>query len=297
MRAATGKPTPRGSRTWIGLGLAWGHLSLLGWSLLAALNPDSNTTVAGMWMHIARWTAGLPVTIVAMLTAQTTGQPLTLPTWAWPLPALLGSAITWGISRIYRRTLSRRGAHAALAVFVSVSLISTVAVAHAADRERVAEELFFSMLETDTDPWTVPGSRAAARTLVRRYPETPWASEAWRLVAIEAEARGDTASAQRAWAAFRDCFGDADPGRALGSLRLAQLTSSEHATDIARAHYLDAYRTMSRIRSGVQGWIGTESARGLEDLARSNGQHATSLYWARERARSNVNDEHLTDEG
>lgn len=167
--------------------------------------------------------------------------------------------------------------------------VSGALSARTMSEEHSADRLFLRMVATDAPPWEDPGSRSAARTLVARHPESHWASEAWRVIAIDAEKRGDVPGAVAAWQALGECFSDtAAPGRALAALCVARLLEQSAPADVAATHYLRAHRSIGTGNEGVQAWIAPESARGLVRVSRREGLYATASYWEH---RSNLDTE------
>lgn len=217
-----------------------------------------------------------------------------IPVPAIPLPALTGWALALLCAALWRHrahTLARVG----LSTMALALCFSGVSSANAIAGERAAERLFLRMVATDAAPWNEPASRSAARTLVRRHPESRWASEAWRVVATDAELRGDLPEALDAWESFGACFGDtAIPGRALASLNVARILEKSAPADLAAMYYLRALRTLGRSNWSAQPWIAAECARGLERTSRREGLYATADYWAA-RARTNERHQWITE--
>jgi hypothetical protein len=273
------------------LGLAWGHLNLVGSGLLWSLAPAGSSAPAG-WLVMARWTLGLPLSLTTALTSLGHGMrewagPAQTPAWALPLPALIGCALAWGVTNLCSSTTRLRViARGACVAFCFVAFLAALGSARAFDRERVAEGLFLDAMATNAQPWLVPSSRAAARTLIRQYPRTQWASEAWRIIALDAEVSGRRDLAQAAWCEFRDCFADDAPGHALGSLRVAQFAEESLTPQAAYQHYLEARRSMAHAGPGVQGWMNADVTGGLARIAWDEGLYATAAYWARESTQS-----------
>lgn len=278
-RRRLGRPT----RLAIALGLIWGHLSLVSAGVFEM--PSSSLRGGGLWpLMLGRWTFGLPVTLADMLSSfiqrgHVVSEAAGSAAWALPLPALIGCALAWGVVRFCGLTRLRSVTHGMAVALCLGALLSGIGVAQAHDQERAAEELFLDAMATDDQPWLVPASRAAARTLIRRYPHTRWASEAWRIAAFDAETCGDLTFARMAWREFRDCFSDDAPGYAFGSLRLAQLAEEGSTPQVAYEHYLEARRCIARAGPEFQRWVFADATTALARIAWSQGLYATAAYW------------------
>lgn len=274
------------------IGIAWGHACLVATAWIASS--------AGVWagdpaalasLRALEWTFMLPLSASVAAVHRTTS-PLAMfvsdgmPVHALPLPALAGCVLALACAALWRQRTHALARVCLLAMALALCH-SGVSSAHAITTERAAERLFLRMVAADTAPWEEPASRSAARTLVLRHPGSRWASEAWRVVATDAELRGDLSEALAAWESFGACFGDtAMPGRALASLNVAQILERRTPADLAAAHYLRALQTLGRGNGSAQPWIAAASARGLERISRRAGLYATADYWAA-RARAN----------
>ncbi len=277
--------------------MAWGHAAL-GALVLAtsALEPGWGGWAGSRAIGLLAWSALLPASIGVAL-ATLTDDPLAavrgsgLPWYALPAPALVGAALLLGWATLARRgSLCRRVARAGLACAVLTAILSGVGVLGAAARERSAERLFLRMTSGDDPPWQVPAARATARELAGRYPETRWASEAWRVLALDAELRGAPADAARAWRGFERCFADYElPGRALAALGLARALDGRVPADELTARYLAARHGIARAGPDTQSWIALRAAVDLARLARQGSLYATASYWE---SRTTAPDEH-----
>lgn len=270
------------------LGIGWGHATLVG---LDAVSPlfavATRGGVSTPWpFAVLQWTLALPLTAAGAFVFGS-ADPLAelvaagLPPLAMALPAVVGwSVVTLGTRAARIRTL-RVPLLVALALITAAAGASLMAATTIVARERAAERLFLEMANTDEPPWSVAASRAAARVLVGDFAGTRWTSEGWRVIANDAEARGDPGAAARAWRAFGESFPDeAVPGRAVALLSLARAVDGRAPDDVAATHYLDARRTLARAGPHVQTWIAAEAAEALERLALRQGLHATANYWA-----------------
>jgi hypothetical protein len=231
------------------------------------------------------WTSLLPLSLTGVL-ALKSAEPLSavvhsgLPAHMLPAPALVGLALVTVSARLLQSQSLRRVTRLGLGLVIVVSSISTGALWATLSQERAAERLFLRMVATDAPPWEVPASRSAARTLVARYPRTRWASEAWRVLASDAEARGSWREAADGWQEFGRCFGDrAVPGHALASFNIARLLEGRAPDEVVNGHLLDARRALARAGPQVQTWIAEAAARELARLALQEGLHATAGYW------------------
>jgi hypothetical protein len=268
------------------LGILWGHASLAGLSVIEPLIAVPGGGIIDRWVLPAlAWTLLLPLSLTGAL-ALGSAEPLStvahsgLPAHLLPAPALVGLVLVTVATRLLHRSALRRLAQLGLGLAVVVSGVSAAVVWATLSQERAGERLFLRMVATDARPWEVPASRAAARTLVERYPRTRWASEAWRVLASDAESRGAWHEAADGWQEFGRCFGDqAVPGRALASFNVARLLEGRAPDEVVSAHYLDARRALARAGPEAQPWIAGQTARGLARLALQEGLYATSGYW------------------
>lgn len=267
-------------------GIAWGHATLITAAAMPALAhamPQPGHP-SGVWITVFEWTALLPLSVTVALAAGST-EPLAaisrgVPAYALPLPALAGCALATAVAWLARATQTRSAVLTLLTAFLATALFSAATATVSLVRERAAAELFGEAVSAATEPWRVASSRAAARTLVRRYPETTWASEAWRIIAIDAGVRGSQREEEAAWRGFRASFEPHESaGRALASLNLARLALGR-PDDVAFGHYLTARRAVNRSGPDVQQWIALRAASELERLALRKGLYATALYWA-----------------
>lgn len=268
-------------------GIAWGHAALVAATAIPAATPGIARIdhLSTAWLLAFEWTALLPLAITMAVVAGATGtlagvSEHGLPLYALPLPALTGSALVVFTARLIRTPQTRPTVLPLLAALVATALFSTGAVSVSLVREHAAAQLFLEAVSTGEDPWRVASSRAAARTLVRRYPETVWASEAWRIIAIDAEVRGSRHEEAQAWRGFLASFEPYESaGRAVAALNLGRLTDGE-PYDVAIGHYLSARHAVALSGPGVQRWIASQAARELERLALREGLYATAHYWA-----------------
>ena len=269
------------------LGLIWGHASLAGLAVIESLLAVPGGEAIDRWaLSALAWTLLLPLSVTAALANQS-AEPLSavvhagLPAHLLPVPAVVGLGLVTVSMRLLRRSAFRGLVQLGLGLAIVVSGVSADAVWAAVSHERAGERLFLRMVATDARPWEVPASRSMARTLVARYPRTRWASEAWRVLASDAEVRGAWREAADGWQEFGRCFGDdqAVPGRALASFNVARLLEGRAPGEIVSGHYLDARRALARAGPQTQPWIAGQAARGLARLALQEGLYATAGYW------------------
>ena len=284
-------------------GTAWGHASLAaaGWIAQVAA-PVMDTPAGSTSLRLLEWSVLLPLSLGAAATHATT-RPLAtllgegLPVPALVLPAVAGCAIALAGSYALRSSGGRRVVRTCLLTAVLISILSGASLSRALADDRAAERLFLRMVAADSAPWEEPTSRSAARTLVGRHPDSRWASEGWRVVATDAELRGEPAEAVEHWKAFGACFGEeAVPGRALAEFNVARLLEERAPADVAAAHYRQAFRTVGETGATSQLWIGVESSRALETLSRDQGLYAIANRWATH-ARMYESDRHEEDQG
>jgi hypothetical protein len=178
------------------LGLVWGHASLAGLTVIESLLSVPGGGAIDRWaLSALSWTLLLPLSVTGALALQS-AEPLRavahsgLPAHLLPVPALVGLALVTRLVRLVHRSAFRGVAQLGLGLAIVVSGVSAATVWSALSQERAGERLFLRMVATDARPWEVPASRSVARTLVTRYPRTRWASEAWRVLASDAEVRG-----------------------------------------------------------------------------------------------------------
>ncbi len=168
-----------------------------------------------------------------------------------------------------------------LTPFVALIVLAAATSAyHAKQDSSAADRLFARMVATDELPWNVRTSRIAARTLVESYPESRWASEAWRVIALDAESRCDTGTASAAWESFAGAFEDGQaPGAAFGHYNLGRLKESGGDARGAEGHFRTAIRVIGSHESGVQTWIAADSARSIARIKRRACQWAETNAW------------------
>jgi len=279
------------------LGIAWGHASLVALALAApALTQGWGGPAGRLAARLIAWSALAPASLTVAFVTHT-AEPFSalartgLPSYALPLPALLGAAGTWCWCAVTRTGGARRRlARVLLACGLVAAVLAGAVLLDAAVKERRGEKLFMSMVAGDDPPWQLPAARARARELATRYPQTRWASEAWRVLALDAERRGSQEDAAQAWRSFEECFADEDlPGRALAALGIARALDGQVPSDETAAHYLAARHRIARAAPDTQSWIAVQAANELARLARQGSLYATASYWE---SRASLCDEH-----
>ncbi|MDT8434731.1 MAG: hypothetical protein RQ731_08260 [Anaerosomatales bacterium] len=269
------------------IGIAWGQACLFAAStLVPAQGIRAGAELGSPALRVLEWTLLLPLSlsVAAVYRTANTTEALAahgLPQTALPLPALAG----WTLVAFFAALLASRGqmvARAALAIAVVAGCVAAGVHVPATAEARDAEQIFLRMVKTDLNPWDDPVSRSAARALATRYPDSRWASEAWRVIAIDAERRDSVSEALAAWQSFGECFDNTSaPGRSLAALNSARLLERSAPADVAAAHYARALRSIGTGEDAVQAWIAPEAAGSLARLSQRSGLYATAAYWQR----------------
>lgn len=186
--------------------------------------------------------------------------------------------------RMFERGLRPPGARvpalAILLALVLVALVAAGAVYARHERSDAADRLYLRMVATDDEPWRVPASRVAARAIAERHPDSRWASEAWRVIALDAESRCDTPTAVAAWGSFVEFFSEArGPGIAYGQLSVARLHEADGEMRAADRHYRAALRSIASVENRMQTWIAIDAARSVARIRRGDGEWAETIAW------------------
>ena len=269
------------------LGIAWGHASAaVALRIAAAATPLGSAPPDHWSVAVLAWTLLLPFSLTFGPVLQS-HSPLHaasvhgVPAIALPLPALTGCALVWGAGIALRKRLARPLVIACATGAVLTGSAAGLSLGSTLAGEYAAEQHFLEIVAAGTVPWSEPASLAAAHALVERHPESRWASEAWRVLAAEAELRRAIPEAIDAWRSFDGCFGSRPvPGRAFAALSIARLLDGTAPADVAADQYHAAYVLLRDGGAGSQTWVLAEAAAGLERLSHTQGRYSTARRWA-----------------
>ena len=252
--------------------------------MLARCLPLGGRIVDGVWYRAASWTALAPLRLAQLVTSAAglrtaDGDVSFAAAILCPVLAMaLCVALVAALGRSRRRVL-------AVAIVGAAALFAAVSSAGLAMQLRdvvIAEQVFASL--ATRGGWSVlrpdAGAVGDARAFLHAHPDSRWTSEAWRVLAADASARGRDEEAAEAWRSFRGCFRDPiAPGVAYAEYSRGLCEERLGCSGEARRCYQAAIAVIRARRDGVQSWIAVESARRLATLDRATGMVATADYW------------------
>jgi hypothetical protein len=254
-----------------------------------------NGLAAAWWYQAMSWTLLVPVTSAARMVGSTeltsTGTldsqvPLDVLLLAPLVAVVVAGAVAWALARP-----AWRGATAVCVLaFAIVGVSSGVIVASQLRGAALAQRAFFALVSSSPVPHADKGTVAAAREFAHKHPESRWAGEALRIVAMAQEAAGLHSAAAETWSRFGARFVDRTaPGVAYSEYNVALCDESLGRFGEASAHYRVALGTIRTRGDGIQSWIAQDAAKHLAALERERGHFAMACYWsAQSRAFSNV---------
>ena len=265
------------------LGLAWTQLALV----LASVVVPPRVALAPRITHgapyrLAEWTLLAPLSGASRI-ASAVGRPVTVirPTCATAaLCALLAMATCVGLGSLLGVERLRRLVRLAVLALCAVAVGSAGVVAGQLHDAVDAERTFFALVSHATAPSADEATVADARTFAEEYPMSRWRSEALRIVAMHASARGRPAEAERVWSQFEACFDDVSaPGVAFAEYSRALCFERLGQPMRALACYRTAIGVIRSRGDGVQGWIAPDAAKRIARLEQLTGMPVTAAYW------------------
>lgn len=204
-----------------------------------------------------------------------------------PLMGALSAAVgcVFGIAAVSfatRSRLTRRLATATGAVLTLVALVSSIGLSVQLHDLTVAEHDFVGASGFSCGNPTRPCATAVAdaRRFAWRHRDSRWASEALRVLALDATAQGRYHEAAEIWMRFAASFAEPGlPGVAYGDFSAAMC--EERLGDVISARRLYAASvTVIRRRGGdLQGWIAASAAKRIAGIDASRAMTASSRYW------------------
>lgn len=262
--------------------LAWG-CGLL-WSQAAAaialvwLPPKAVLLGEGMsdrWVAIARWTLLLPVTVAQRMSAATPGSRFTLLLTANAVATLTVFSAMWGLGR-----MRRPWRDVAALVLVSALCAAGLGGWRQLDRAQRAERSFFALVSEAQVPWRDRATVSAADRFAAEHPESRWAGEALRIVAMSRMAEKRWPEALVLWRRFDREFAQTGlPGEAYAEHALGECAEALGRPRKAAAHYRAAVWLLGARTDGIQGWLAADAATRLSRLEGRRGLVAVSHYW------------------
>lgn len=264
-------------------GLAWAQIGLVAAAVLIpqplALAPR---IARGPVYMVAEWTLLAPLSSAVRI-ASAAGPAVTAerPTlWAAALCALIATTACVSIASLLRVQRLRAVVGWTLLVAFAVSTVSAGMLASQLSDAAAAQRTFFALVSRTARPSADEASVSAAEAFVRRYPLSRWRSEALRIIAMHAEARGRFAEAQGAWSEFESCFDDPSaPGVAYAEYSRALCFEHLGRPEQAIAHHLAAVSVIRSRTDGIQSWIAPEAAKRIAALETSASMPVTASYW------------------
>ena len=196
--------------------------------------------------------------------------------------AAAGCALGLAISVALRVRFTRRSALSVvtvLALAAASSSVGLVAQWHGltiAERDFVAASGFAS-----PDP-VRPNDAVVneARNFTGMHPNSRWAPEALRVMALDASAHGKYREAAETWMRFAGSFAEPGlPGVAYGEYSAALCEEQLGDVVSARRLYAMSAAVISRRGGDVQGWIAASAARHIARIDASRAMNASSEYW------------------
>lgn len=237
------------------------------------------------WYRIASWTLLAPITLASRLTPVRTSAGSAVTTTELSLAVLLLCpllAVVLCLSGM--RTLSSprwwRWGVCILAAAGLLSVVCATAVALQLRDAALAEKAFFAIVSRVDEPSKDAATVSAVREFTQRHPDSRWAGEALRIVAMAEWDAGHVAAASELWGRFASRFRNRiAPGVAYAEYNTA-LCDERLGNDRAAQSHLRAAIEIIRCRGdGIQGWIATDAAQRLSVLKRLEGRYALAGYW------------------
>ena len=271
----------------VGAGLLWAQIAILLQGLvLPRYLPLSASGTRDLWFSVASWTALAPLSLASPVTFAGQGPgggvvtALELPVWRLALSLALGVGLCLVVVWLLGRQRWRNAALCGLAVFVALGATSSAAVTLRLRDAARAEAAFFALLSGVEVAHRDAATVAGARDFARRYPDSRWAGEALRIVAMAEWDAGRIDAAAQLWAAFESRFRDRSaPGVAYAHYSLALCDERLGKELSARRHLRTAIETIRVRGDGMQSWIATDAAKSLASLEESAGRYAMAGYW------------------
>ena len=196
--------------------------------------------------------------------------------------AAVGCALGLAIAVAARMRFTRRFALSvgtALALAAVSSSVGLVVQWHGltvAERDFVAASGFAC-----PDPVRPSGAIVTeARNFMRMHPNSRWAPEALRVMALDASAHGRYREAAETWMRFAGSFAEPGlPGVAYGQYSAALCEEQLGDVISARRLYGMSAAVIRRRGGDVQGWIAASAARSIARIDASRAMNASSAYW------------------
>lgn len=283
--AATGTGT---RRVWAAVlaGLAWAQGGIaVTLVVLPKYVVPGDLIANSRWYRLASWTLLAPVTLASRLAQGNTTAGPPAEAVGLSLAALLVGPVlavglclpaSWGLGS----PKWRRCAACGIATVAVLGAASGIAVALQLRDAALAEKTFFAMVSRVDAPHKDAATVTAAREFTERHPDSRWAGEALRIVAMSEGDAGRFEVASVLWSRFASRFSDRTaPGVAFAEYNRALCDEHLGNDRAAQSHLHAAIETIRARGDGIQAWIATDAAKRLSVLERSEGQYALASYW------------------
>jgi hypothetical protein len=268
-------------------GLVWALVAI---ALRVLVLPDylplSAAVAQGRWYRLASWTLLAPLTL-ASSAAPSASAPgsgplgsLELPAWRLGLSLAVGVGLCLLAARLLGHRRSRTVALCGLVLFAALGTASAAAVTLQLRDAVQGERSFFTLLSGVEVAHRDAATVAGARDFARRYPDSRWAGEALRIVAMAEWDAGRIDVAARQWEAFASRFQDRSaPGVAYAEYNLALCDERLGREAAAGQHLRTAIETIRIRGDGIQSWIAAAAAERLASLEGIAGRYSMAGYW------------------
>lgn len=243
-------------------------------------------TTDGGWYTAMMRSALLPVATARALTMGLVGAPSAARGGITSLAAAVAAAVGCGVGVALQVVTFMPGARRLLVVggvgLALVAVVSSFGLSMQlhelvlAESEFVAADRFMCSDPQHPDDMTV----AAAARFATVYPQSRWAPEALRVLALGAAAHGRYKDAAELWLRFARSFAKPGlPGQAYGEYCAALCEEQWGDALSARHHYTRAVSVIRQRGGDLQGWIAADAALRIARIDASRAMGASSRYW------------------
>jgi len=280
----------RGLGLWaaIAAGIVWAQVGIaLKLLVLPGYIALGDRVVEGAWFRLGEWTLLAPITLATRLVSPlAASDAAALAGSAGPTQAVLtvsscaGVALCATVWRVLATPKWRRVGVASLVAFGLLGAASVGVVALQLHQAAAAQQSFFAMVSRVDAAHKDPATVSAAREFARRHPDSRWAGEALRIVAMAEWDAGHVRTASQLWRQFASRFRDPTaPGVAYAEYSIALCYERMGRRDEARRHHRAAIDVIRARGDGIQAWIASDAAARLSAAERHDGRHALAGYW------------------
>jgi len=268
-------------------GALWSWAALAATSLVLPRYLELGVwTSAGGWYLATAYTALLPVTVARAVNIGGASGASSARGGITPLVAAVSAAVgcSFGIAlRVaFQGDGARRVVRVGGAAFASVALVCSIGLARQLRGLTVADcEFFEANRFVCQDPLHPDdGVVLDARRFAVAHPESRWAPEALRVLALDAVAHRRYPEAAASWLSFAESFAKPGlPGQAYGEYNAALCEEKRGDAASARKHYASSVCTIRQRGGDLQGWIAAEAAKRIARIDASRAMRASSQYW------------------